>query len=93
MAAKGFNRFLPAFIPLAFEVMRHLRRDSSHNNNIKKYDKTSEKLSTIEHLMVRLEKKTQADREAFKAVNARIQIWLAINSVLLIAIVVKLFLL
>ncbi len=54
--AQKFKRFIPTFIPLLFEVIRHFRRDSAHDRNIKKFDKSREQLSTIEHLLVKLEK-------------------------------------
>lgn len=92
MGDKSFKRFIPAFIPLLFELMRHFRRDSAHNNDIKKFDKSQEKLGTIEHLLVRLEKKMIQHRDNAQAFNNRIVWWMALNSALLIAIAVKLFL-
>jgi hypothetical protein len=89
--AKAFNRLIPAFIPLVFEVMRHFRRDTNHNQSIRKNDNTQEKLGTIEHLMVRLEKKVQLNREVYIKSFNQLRIWLMINSVILIAIAVKLF--
>lgn len=91
MAGKIFNRVIPAFIPLLFEVARHFRRDTNHNIDIKKFDKSQEKLGTIEHLLVRLEKKMIQHRDKAQAFNNRITWWLAINSALLVAIAVKLF--
>lgn len=91
MGEKSFKRYFPAFIPFAFELIRHFRRDSSHNTDIKKFDKSQEKLGTIEHLLVRLEKKMIEHRDNAKAFNTRIVWWLAINSALLAAIVVKIF--
>ncbi|PKN73353.1 MAG: hypothetical protein CVU50_03425 [Candidatus Cloacimonetes bacterium HGW-Cloacimonetes-3] len=89
--AKAFSRFIPAFIPLIFEVMRHFKRDTNHNIAIKKNDKTQDKLGTLEHLLVRLEKKVQLNREVYIKSFNQLRIWLAINSILLIAIAVKLF--
>lgn len=82
---------IPTFIPLAFELLRHFKRDTSHNNNIKKYDKTQEKLATVEHLIVRLEKKVQQSKDSTQAISTRLQIWLALNSAVLIAIAIKVF--
>jgi len=48
-------------------------------------------MATVEHMLVRLERKIQQNRETYEKIATRIQIWLAINSVLLIAIAVKLF--
>lgn len=91
MADKGFKRFIPTFIPLFLELLRHLKRDSNHNNNIKKFDKTQEKLSSVEHLLVRLEKKVIQQRDDISQKTYHIKLWLAVNSALLIAIVIKLF--
>lgn len=91
MAGSSFNRFIPAFIPLVFELMRHFRRDVNHNGNIRKVDKTAEKMATMEHMMVRLEKKIQVNRETYEKIANRILIWSAINCALLIAIAVKIF--
>ncbi|HOA28917.1 MAG: hypothetical protein KBB33_04375 [Candidatus Cloacimonetes bacterium] len=91
MAGSGFNRFIPAYIPLVFELLRHFRRDVNHNGNIRKVDKTAEKIATVEHMMVRLEKKIQVNRETYEKIANRILIWCAINCALLIAIAVKIF--
>ncbi|MGI6197924.1 MAG: hypothetical protein ACOYIS_02185 [Candidatus Cloacimonadaceae bacterium] len=90
MASK-FKRFIPTFIPLMFEVLRHFRRDSAHDRNIKKFDKSQEKLSTIEHLVVKLEKNVKDQREKTRVFQLRLMWWLGINSAILIAIAVKLF--
>ena len=63
MAEKSFKRYLPSFITIVFELLEHWKRDSAHNSNIKKLDKTSEQLGTIEHMLVRLEKKIQYNRD------------------------------
>ncbi|MDD4687120.1 MAG: hypothetical protein PHH38_03440 [Candidatus Cloacimonetes bacterium] len=86
-----FKRFSPAYIPLLFEVFRHFKRDINHNGNIKKADHTAEKMATMEHMLVRLEKKIQYNREIYEKIANRIYLWLTINSVLLIAIGVKIF--
>ncbi len=91
MAGLTAKKLIPAFIPLVMEIVSHIKRDTSHNNDIKKFDKTQEQLSTIENLVVRQEKKLLSTRDEMKAANLRLQIWLLVNSALLIAIVIKLF--
>ncbi len=91
MAGLTFRKILPAFIPVAFELVRHFKRDLSHNSNIKNFDETEEKLATIENLIVKVEKKALINREEIKAFKTQFMIWAAINSALLIAIFVKLF--
>lgn len=89
--ASAFNRFIPAFIPLVFELVRQFKRDNNHNSNIKKTDKTAEKMGNLEHLMVRLEKKVQLNRDVYNKSFNQLRLWLFVNTALLIAIVVKLF--
>lgn len=91
MTGITLRKLLPAFIPLAWKFAHQVKRNMNHNSDIKKFDKTEDKLLTIENLIVRLEKKAMVNREEVRAANTRLQIWLAINSALLIAIVVKLF--
>lgn len=85
------SKYLPAFIPVLWSLLKHFQRDLSHNSNIRKTDKTMEKISTVEHMLVRLEKRIQLNRETFEKMARRVFIWLAINSALLIAILIKLF--
>jgi len=82
---------MPAFIPLLFEVFRHFKRDLNHNDNIRKTDKSAEKLATIEHMMVRLERKIKDNRDTYEKIANRVTIWLIVNSALLVAILIKLF--
>ncbi|MCB5277832.1 MAG: hypothetical protein WC252_00410 [Candidatus Cloacimonadaceae bacterium] len=89
--AASFRRFIPAYLPLLFELIRHFKRDLNHNGNIRKADHNSEKMATIEHMLVRLEKKIQYNRETYEKIANRIYLWLTINSVLLIAIGIKIF--
>ncbi|MFO8144306.1 MAG: hypothetical protein R6T89_01035 [Candidatus Syntrophosphaera sp.] len=90
MSLFSIRRLLPV-IPIAWELIRHVKRDISHNKDIKKYDNKEEKLATLENLVVKLEKKVLRNREELIRTSRNIQIWLAINSALLIAIAVKLF--
>lgn len=90
MAIFKYKRLVPTFIPLAFELLRHFVRDFTHNENIRKTDKSTENMANVEHLLVRLEKKMQNNRETFEKITTRLTIWLAVNSILLIGILVKL---
>lgn len=91
MAGLTLKKILPAFIPVAFELVRHFKRDLTHNSNIKKIDETEEKLATIENLIVRVEKKALINRDEIKSFKTHFMIWAALNSALLIAVLVKLF--
>lgn len=87
----SFARFIPAFIPLVYEVAKHMRRDVNHNQNIKKNDKTTEQLGTLEHMMMRLERKVQNNRDIYQKTFSQVKWWLIINSAVLIAIAIKVF--
>ncbi len=91
MSFSGFKRFFPTFIPLTFELVRYFKRDLNHNNKIRNSDKTAQKIATMEHLLIRLEKKIQVNRETYEKISSRVYVWLFINSVLLIGILAKLF--
>lgn len=91
MADKGFKRFLPSFITIAFELMEHMKRDSAHNSNIKKLDKTNEQLGTIEHMLVRLEKKIQNNRDLVDKLKTLLFVSMAANLLLLLVIFLKVF--
>ncbi len=86
MAEKGFKRFLPALIPLIMEVMRRMKRDRIHDKEIEKIDQTQEKLSTLENLMVKMEKKSQTNREQMDKKLAAIKTFLIVNTILLLVV-------
>ncbi len=90
MAKAGFKSFLPSFITIAFELMQHWKRDYAHNNNIKKLDKTTEKLGTIENMLLRLEKKIQANRNLINRLQQILFVSLGANLILLLIILIKL---
>ncbi len=91
MAIFDLKKLVPTFIPVAFELMRHFKRDVSHNSNIRKFNEAEEKLATIENLIVKIEKKSMVNRDEIRVIKTRFTIWMAINSALLIAILIKLF--
>ena len=91
MAGSILKKLLPAFIPVAWEVINHFKRDMNHNSNIKKFDASEEKLPTIENLIVKVEKKALINRDEIRSFKGHFYIWAAINSALLIAVFVKLF--
>jgi len=91
MAEKNFKRFLPSFITIIFALMEHWRRDASHNSNIKKLDKTAEQLGTIEHMLVRLEKKIQTNRDLVDKLRIYLIVSVVANLFLLIIILARVF--
>lgn len=91
MANMTFNRLIPSFIPIFFELMHHFKRDKVHDVNIKRLDKTQEKLATVEHMMVRLEKKVQNNRDEIQKMAIRIQIYLVANFLVLLTVLLRVF--
>ncbi len=89
MSDRDYKRFMPSFITLLFDLFEHFRRNKAHDNSIKRLDKTQEKLATVEHMLVRLEKKIQHNRDTIKQVSVRIQIYLIANFVVLVAVLLK----
>ncbi len=91
MAEKNFKRYLPSFITIVFELMEHWKRDAAHNSNIKKLDKTTEQLGTIENMLVRLEKKIQYNRDLVSRLSFLLYISIAANLVFFALILLKVF--
>ena len=91
MAEKNYKRFLPSFLTIVFELLEHWRRDASHSSNIKKLDKTTEQLGTIEHMLVRLEKKIQTNRELVDKLKVYLLASVVANLFLLIIILARVF--
>lgn len=89
MVDKGIKRFLPSFLLIAYQLINHWKRNLSHNNNIRKIDKTAEQLGTIEHMLVRLEKKIQANRDLVDKLRFMLFVSMSLNLVLLIVILLK----
>jgi hypothetical protein len=48
-------------------------------------------MATIEHMLVRLERKIQNNRDTYLKIANKVTIWLIINSALLVTILIKLF--
>jgi len=86
MAETGFKRFIPALIPIVMEIIKRIKRDRNHDRDIEKIDQTQEKLSTLENLIVKMEKKTQDNRNLMEKQFATIKTFLIVNSILLLGV-------
>ena len=86
MAEKGFKRFIPALISLVMEIIKRTSRVRKHDKDIKKIDQAQERLSTLENLMVKMEKKFQNNREDVDKKLTAIKTFLIINTILLLII-------
>lgn len=91
MAENGYKKYLPSFITILFELLHQWKRDSVQNSNIKKINKTNEQLGTIEHMLVRLEKKIQHNRDLVDKLKFQLLLSWAINLLFLVVILLKVF--
>lgn len=86
MAKFNFKKILPIVLPLIIEMSRYFR--PSIVAPVK--NKSEYKIATLENLLVRMERKVQENRLQVYKLRKLIIVWSAINSALLVAILVKL---
>ena len=72
------------YIPFAFSVVKTIVAHTKHNYKIKKFDKTREKIDTIEHLIVKLEKKIGECRNEIEELRGQVTFSRTIIIILLI---------
>ena len=80
-----------ALLPLVYEGVKHLRRDALHNGKISKVDKTQERLGTLEHLTVKLEKKVKSVQDAVETTKRQLMLLAFINLAFVITVLLKVF--
>jgi Fe2+ transport system protein B len=84
---KTFEKYLP-FI---FSFIKSFITNTRHSKKIKNYDKTKEKLETIEHILVKLEKKIGDTRNELESLKREIMLSRLMNLVLFILIIFLFF--
>lgn len=89
MFNKSFSKFIPAFITILFELSSRFRRDANHNSNIKKIDETQERLSNIEHMLIRLEKKIQTNRDIMMSLTKKLYLVMLANIILIVIVLLN----
>jgi hypothetical protein len=82
------NPFISGLIKAFFDLINHFIKDFDNIRKVKKIDKFSEEFSTIEHLLVRLEKKMEEQRFQIEDLKTRI-LWG--NIVIIILILLNIF--
>jgi len=82
------NPFIAGLIKAFFDIVNHFIRDFDNIRKVKKIDKFSEEFSTIEHLLVKLEKKLNEQRFLIEDLKTRI-LWG--NIVIIILILLNIF--
>lgn len=74
------------------EIFKHWFADKQHALRIRKIDKVSDKLGTMEHLIVKLEKKTKQNKDDIIAIRKELFWMKIINITLMLAILIMLLL-
>lgn len=82
------NPFLAGLIKAFFNLVNHFIKDFENVRKVKKIDKFSDDFSTIEHLLIRLEKKLEEQRFQIEDLKTRI-LWG--NIVIIILILLNIF--
>lgn len=82
------NLIITGLINASFDVLKHFIKDFENMRKVKKIDKFSDKFSTLEHLLVRLEKRMDENRRQIEDLKNRI-LWG--NIIIIILILINLF--
>jgi hypothetical protein len=77
------NPIVNGAISTFFDIVKHFINDMDNSRKIKKIDQYSEKFSTIEHMLIRLEKKLDDNRHYIEDLKNRL-LWGNIIIVILI---------
>jgi len=75
------------YLPLIATLSKSFFENKKHDFKVKTYDKTKEKIETIEHLIVKLEKKLSDCRNEIENLNRQIMFSRTINLILSILII------
>jgi Fe2+ transport system protein B len=79
------------YLPFIFGFIKSFITNTKHNKKIKNYDKTKEKLETIEHMLVKLEKKLGDTRNELENLRKEIMFSRLMNLVLFILVIFLFF--
>jgi len=75
------------FLPIISSLARTFMLNAKHDYKIKTFDKTKEKINTIEHMMVKLDKKISETRNEVDNLRQQIAFSNLINIVLFIVVI------
>ena len=76
------------FIPILATLAKTILLSAKHDYKIKTFDKTKEKINTIEHLVVKLDKKVGECRNEIENLRQQILFSRYLNLILLVLILV-----
>ena len=82
------NPIVNGAINTFFDIVKHFINDMDNNRKLKKIDRYSEKFSTLEHMLVRLEKKMDDNRHQIEDLKNRL-LWG--NIIIIVLVLVNLF--
>ncbi|MDP8232415.1 MAG: hypothetical protein P9L91_07075 [Candidatus Zophobacter franzmannii] len=88
---KGKTSLFPTLLTLFSGFIAPILRDLNHNKNIKRIDKTAEKVEVCEHLLVKSEKKQNELRKIVEDLRLKLYISFAVQAFLLLLILLKVF--
>ncbi len=77
------NPIVNGAVSTFFDIVKHFINDMDNNRKIKKIDQYSDKFSTIEHMLIRLEKKLDDNRHQIEDLKGRL-LWGNIIIVILV---------
>jgi uncharacterized membrane protein (DUF106 family) len=82
------NPMLNGLINTFFDIVKHFLKDFENMRKVKKIDKFSEEFSTLEHMLLRLEKKMDDNRHHIEDLKARL-LWG--NVIIIVLILINIF--
>lgn len=85
---KKENVFVQGLVSTFFEMIKHFIRDFETMKKAKKVDRVSEEFSTLEHMIIKLEKKLEEQHHKLNELKNRI-LWG--NIVIIVLIVITLY--
>ncbi len=80
---------ISGFINMIFEVFKHFIKDLENMRKVRKIDTAGEKISNLEHMLVRLEERIDENRKLIENLKNRI-LWGNIFSIILLLVIIYL---
>ena len=82
------NPMVNGLVNTFFDIVKHFIKDFENVRKVKKIDKFSEEFSTLEHMLLRLEKKLDDNRHHIDDLKARL-LWG--NIIIIVLILINIF--
>ncbi len=88
---KDKHSMLPAFLTILGSFISPMIRDFNHNNKVKKFDQTAERVEVCENLLVKAEKKQNEMRKMVDDLKSKLFISWGVQALLLLLILLRVF--